>query len=187
MIAYAYKANTGGSNPPTAADTEHTVMLLLERGEAKRRIGELLGLPAGLASKYINEVKSKAARAKLLRAEAAVVDGGLTAPKAAEQYNVDVEKLKEELSGKKRKQKQNGIEDSQRKLTQLFKSMGQKNAAMLRQILVMFEDADVTERQVAKVFDHLESLQKQAARAVADWKKRFEVLKSPTTKVAKIA
>lgn len=84
MIAYAYKANTGGSLPPTPQDTEHTIMLLLEHGETMKRIGELLGLPAGMARKYISSVKSKISRQKLMKAAAAITDGGLTVAKAAE-------------------------------------------------------------------------------------------------------
>lgn len=34
LIAEAYKANTGGSKPPTKEDTEHVVGLLLKRGRA---------------------------------------------------------------------------------------------------------------------------------------------------------
>lgn len=94
MIAYAYKANTGGSLPPTPQDTEHTIMLLLEHGETMKRIGELLGLPAGMARKYISSVKSKTSRQKLMKAAAAVTDGGLTVAKAAEQYEVDADALR---------------------------------------------------------------------------------------------
>lgn len=97
LIAEAYKANIGGSLPPTPQDTEHTIMLLLDRDETMKRIAELLGLPAGMARKYINSVKSKTSRQKLMNAASAVTDGGLTVAKAAEQYGVELEKLKEIL------------------------------------------------------------------------------------------
>lgn len=171
MIAHAYKANTGGSLPPTKQDTEHTIGLLIERGESIKRIGELLGLPASLARTYVSQVRSRIARAKLLRAAAAITEGGLTLAKAAEQHGVELEKLKEFLSGKRRKK--NGITEIHRGLTSLYKSVGQKNAALLRSLIEKYEDGDVTELQVEEIFSHVEKAQSGSARSVADWKKRF--------------
>ena len=177
LIAEAYRANVGGALPPSPQDTEHTVMLLLERGETtKKRIGELLGLPSGMARRYVTEVQSKLARSKIQRAVAAVTDGGLTVGKAAEQYDVDPEKLKETLSGSRRKHRQ-GIADTQRALTQLYRSVSQKNASALRRMVEKFDDGDVTEKQMTGIFDHIEKLQKQSARAVTEWRKRFEAKK----------
>jgi hypothetical protein len=183
LIAKAYRANIGGSLPPTPQDTEHTIMLLLERGEAKKRIGELLSLPAGMARKYISSVQSKASRQKLMRAAAAVTDGGLTVAKAAEQHNVDMEKLKEVLSGKKHKRKW-GIAEVQRKLTKLYRSVSQTNARCIRSLLEKHEDGDVTEKQVRDIFAHFDNLQKQSSRSVAEWKKRFEAMSVNNTKNA---
>ncbi len=175
MIAYAYKANTGGSLPPSPQDTEHTIMLMLERGETRKHIGELLNLPSGMARRYINDVQSKASRAKLQRAVAAVTDGGLTVAKAAEQYGVDPDKLKEVLSGHRKKHKQ-GVAEIQRGLTKTYKSLGSRNAALVRGILDKYEDGDVTEKQVREILVHIEQLQKKSSRAIGDWKKRFDAL-----------
>lgn len=175
LIAKAYQSNIGGSLPPTPQDTEHTVMLLLERGEAMKRIGDLLGLPAGMARRYVAEVKSKTARAKLQRAVAAVTDGGLTVTRAAEQYDVDHGKLKEALSGRKREVKW-GIAEVQRNLTKSYRSAAQKNAALIRGLLEKYEDGDVTSRQVRDIIRHIEQLQKRANRSILDWEKRFDAL-----------
>jgi hypothetical protein len=183
MIAYAYKANTGGSLPPTLQDTEHTIMMLLERGEAMKRIGELLGLPAGMARKYINSVKSKTSRQKLMKAASAITDGGLTVAKAAEQYEVDADALKQVLSGHKRKHKM-GVAEVQRGLTKTYKSLSSKNAALIRSLLEKYEDGDVTERQVREIFAHIEQLQKRSTRAVSDWKKRFDAANGKPAKAS---
>lgn len=175
MIAYAYKANTGGSLPPTPEDTEHTILLLLEQGEPKKQIGDLLGLPAGMARRYVAEVQSKAARAKMQRAAAAITDGGLTVAQAAENYGVDADKLKETLSGH-RKRNARGITEIQRGLTRSYKSLGSKNAALIRSLLEKYEDGDVTEKQVGDILDHIEQLQKKAVRAVTDWRHRFATM-----------
>lgn len=186
LISEAYKANTGGSKPPTPADTEHTVALLLERGETMKRIGELLALPTGMARRYANEVKSRMNRAKLQAAARAVTDGGLTVAKSAEQYEVDAEKLKEILSGHRRKHKQ-GIQELQRTLTSTHKSLSLRNASAVKKILEKYEDGDVTEKQVRDVFKHIEDLQKNAARSMADWKKRFEGMNGTHKAAEKVA
>lgn len=181
IIAEAYKANVGGSLPPTPQDTEHTIMLLVSCGETMKRIGELLGLPAGMARKYVNSVKSKISRQKLMKAASAVTEGGLTVAKAAEQYEVEPEKLKEILSGHKQKHKQ-GISEIQRGLTRTHKSLSQRNAALIRNLLNKYEDGDVNEQQVREIFSHIEQLQKRASRAISDWKKRFDSANSKPTK-----
>lgn len=173
VIAMAYQANCGGSLPPTTQDTEHTVKLLLDRGETIKRIAELLALPPGMARKYINEVKSKVTRAKLARAADAITEGGLTVAKAAEEYDVDPNKLKEVLSGHRRKNRQ-GIAEVHRTLTKQQKSASSRTAALLKRVIEQYEDGDVTEHQVREIFMHLDQGHKRSARTLVDWKKRFE-------------
>lgn len=173
IISEAFKSNLGGALPPTPEDTEHAVELLLKRGESKKRIAELLALPIGMAKKFVTDVQSRMNRVKKQQAAAAVTEGGLTMQQAATKYDIDIEQLRDFMSGFKKKNKQ-GIDALQRTLTVLYKSLGQKNAASLRRTIEKFEDGDVTEKQVREIFVHLEQLQKKSARAVADWKRRFE-------------
>lgn len=173
LIAQAYRANTGGSKPPTLADTEHTISILLERGESMVNIAKLLGLPTNMTRRYAQEVKSRMSRAKLVRAATAVTDGGLTIAKAAEKEGVDLDKLKEMLSGRRNKQKW-GMPQVKRELTKLYRSIGSKNASTMRRLLDKYQDGDVTEKQVREVFSQLKALQKRSARSITDWEKRFE-------------
>jgi hypothetical protein len=173
LITMAYLANVGGALPPTKEDTEHTILLLLERNVAVKQIGERLGLPASVARKYINEVRSRAARLKLQKAAAGVTEGGLTVAKAAEQYEVEPEKLKEHLSGTRRKSK-NGVEEIQRCITGAYKSLSMRNSSLIRTLINKYEDGDVTEKQVREIFEHLDDVHKRAARVIMDWKNRFE-------------
>ena len=175
MIAYAYRANTGGSKPPTPADTEHTIMLLIQQNEGMKRIGELLGLPTSLARRYATEVKSRMNRAQLQRAAGAVTEGGLTVTKAAAQYDVDPEKLKEILSGHIHKVK-NGVAECQRNLSTLYKSVGLKNARLLKSLIEKYEDGDVNAKQMLEIFKHLEDLQKKSSKVTVDWKARFQAI-----------
>lgn len=172
LIAAAYRANCGGSLPPRAQDTEHVVRLLLARNENGKTIADLLGLPYGIARKLAANVRSKDERAAVQRAAMAVTDAGLTIPQAAEQYHADEEKVRTALGGKGRKHKK-GIEEMQRGLTSQHKTLGLKNAALLRSLLEKYEDGDISVRQVNDIFEHLENLQKRQVRTLVDWKKRF--------------
>jgi ParB-like chromosome segregation protein Spo0J len=174
MIAYAYKRNTGGSLPPTAEDTNHTVMLLLQRKESMKHIGELLGIPVSLARKYANEVKSRMDRATMQAAIFSITNEGLNCKEASEKYGVDPKKLKDAISGKKQKQKQEGVGDIMRMLTDQHKSLGLKMASANKRLLEKYEDSDVTKEQVMQVFEHIKQLQKRHERTFNDLVKRFE-------------
>lgn len=181
LIAEAYKANVGGALPPTREDTEHTIMVLLEKEVPKRQIAEMLAIPPSMARKYVNEVQSKMKRATLQKAVDAVAHGGLNVPKAAEQYSVDEDALREVLSGTRRKNKK-GLPDIKRELTRQFKSSGQKTAAVLRKLSDKLEDSDVTPKQVREILDHVDHLLKTAGRTLGDWRKRFEARGVPADK-----
>ncbi len=175
MIAYAFKKNAGGSLPPSAADTEHVIMLLFERGETQKKIAERLGLPTTLVRKYIQFVRSKIARQKIQKAISAVVDCGLTIAQAAQKYEVEINKLKDALSGRRKKQKQ-GLPQVKSDVTRSHKSLSSRNAALMRNLFEKYEDGDLTESQVNEIFAQIQSLQKRAVRTLSDWQKRFTAL-----------
>ena len=172
LITQAYQANAGGSLPPTKSDTEHTIRMLLDRGMAQKNIPNAIGLPSKMVRRFISDIASKMARKKLMDAVAAVAEGGLTVAKAAEQYEVDVDQLKAEISGRRKKVKM-GVKEMSARLTTTYRSLGTKNASLMRSIMEKFEDGDVTEKQVVSIFEDLERLQKNSAKAIADWRKRF--------------
>jgi len=176
LIVRAFKANTGGSLPPTRQDTEHTIMLLIDRGVPKKQIGDSLGLPAGMARRYIEEVQSRAKRAQLLRAAAAVAEKDVTVSQAADDYKVDIDDLKEVMSGRRRKQRRGGVAQARRTLTTTYRSLASKNAALLRGILEKFKDGEVSKKQVEDLLDHLESLQRLAAKTLTERRGRFTAM-----------
>ena len=97
----------------------------------------------------------------------------LCAEKGLVVHGVDIDKLKEILSGRRRGIKQ-GVVEVQRIMTRTYKSVSQKNAQALRKLLEKYEDGDVTEKQMREIFTKLKTLQKQSSRSVSDWEKRFE-------------
>ncbi len=171
FIAEAFKANLGGSRPPTPADTEHTITLLVEREEPIDRISKLLGLPASMVRKYVQEVKSRLNRAKLQRAAAAVVDGSLNVSQAAEKFKVDSRALKQILSGRTKKKDVSML----KAISSGYKSVASRNYKFILKMIQSYEDGDVTEKEVTKLLDHIENLQQRASETLQDWRKRFEL------------
>ncbi len=177
LIAMAYNANTGGALPPTKEDTEHTIRLMLEQGVGEKKIKKMLNVPTSLGRKWIDNVKSKLNRQKMMAALDAISEGGLTAKQATDKYNVPLDKLKEALSGRRKKKgKEDGVSNLKKELTQRFRSISQQNAATLRKLLQKVEDADISPKQADEIIAHLEKLQIKSARNVDDWKKRFRAV-----------
>ncbi len=172
MIAYAFRKNCTGTMTPSMGDIDHTIESLLERKQSNKAIAEGLALPLPMVRQRIQQVNERLSRAKLLRAAAAITDGGLTVKAATEQYGVDIDKLKEHLSGR-RKKAGNGISELQRSLTFNYRSIGQKNANAFRKLTEQYDDGDVTEKQVWEILSHLKDLQRKSTRNLADWETRW--------------
>lgn len=180
LVAFALKCNMGGSMPPSKADFEHVIKELLNRGLPKKQLTDTLPmLPGSLVRKYLKDVESRMHRAQLAKAATAVAEGGLNVPTAATQYNVEEKDLKAILSSTTKRKSKNGIEELEREFSGRFRANGNRTAASLRKILEMYQDGDVSHKQVLKVFTHLEHLLKRESRAVAGWRKRFDALEAP--------
>jgi transposase-like protein len=174
LIAMAYNANTGGALPPTKEDTEHTIRLLLGQNVSEKKIKEMLEVPNSLSRKWIDNVKSKINRKKLMTALDAISEGGLTAKQAADKYGIPPNKLKEALSGRrKKKYEEDAVSAMKKELSKRFSSFNQQTAHMLGKLLKLVEDADVTPKQANDIINDLEKKQANSARNVAKWKKRF--------------
>jgi hypothetical protein len=185
MIAYAYKSNTGGPKPPTPQDTEHTVKLLIERKQTIKQISELLALPIGMTRRYVAELKSRMSRATLQKAVDLVVNEGLSVAKAAHQQGVDLDKLKEALSGKQKKLGA-GLPEIIAGFSKRYQSLGQKNTAAIKKVRDMYEDGDATEKQIHAFFKHVQKLHSKGERSLADALNRFEAdVKSAKADVSK--
>lgn len=172
LISRAYQCNTGGSMPPSRADTEHTIGLLLDRGVTHKRIGELLGLPKAMARSYIDQVRSRINRMNLQRAAAAVANEGMTLPDAAAKFKVDLTALKTFIAGGRRKQKK-GVGEIKLALTASHKSMAAKNARLLRSALDLFTEGEINAEEFEQVLSQLDEHATRHQRTIQDWRKRF--------------
>ncbi len=184
LIVKAYLCNVGGALPPRPKDTEHVVMQLLELGETKKRIGELLQLPTGLARKYVNNVESRMKRTKLIRAADDLADSKrMTIEEAAETHKVDADDLQQMLKNRRTKKKASA--EIQGIMSKMFKSLGMKIANNFRNVLDEYQDGDIPEKKVREIFKHLEHLQKRSARTASEWENRFDAMSKPQKKNGK--
>lgn len=181
LIVFALQCNMGGGLPASKDDIEHTIQGLLDRGVSKKDLVAVLApMPEKLVKTYLKELESRNKRAKLTKAASAIVDGGLSLGKAAEQYNVDQDELKVLLSGRtRRKGAKNGVGEMQSLFSKTYQAQGSRTAKTLRRLLEMYSDGDVTHKQVLDMFKHLDHLIKQARRAIDGHRKRFDAMEAP--------
>jgi len=182
FIAAAYAANAGGSKPPTPADTEHTIELLVERDQSVQQIADALNLPSGLIRNYVTEIKSRLNHAKLQRAANAVVNGKFNVPDAATEFKVNQGALKKLLQGKTRKKKE-GLDGMMSAITKGYKSALMRNHKYIKSLTQAFEDGDVEEKHVLRIFNHIEQKHKDGLRNLDEWRQRFAVKTKEASKI----
>lgn len=176
LIAYAYKANTGGSKPPTREDTEHVIRQLVEEKMGIHGIAEVLGLPFSIVRKYVDNVKSKVQRQKIVAAINDIADGKMTAAEAAKKQGIDEDKVREALSGRKRKTRKSEIGDLERELSNKYRSFTPTINAIFKQLHRKIEDADLSLNQALKIAAHVKKLQARALRHTDDWEARLRAI-----------
>lgn len=170
LIARAYRANSGGPLPPTEADSEHTVRILLQNKTSLRRIAELLGLPAGLTRRYVCDIQSKDQKKKLQLARDAIACDGLTVAQAAAKYEVEQGTLKRFIGGKK-EGKKDSVEIKQGILT-AQRAMTIKVSNLLKKAKALFEDGTVTAKDIHELEEVMEDGLRKQRRLISNWKRR---------------
>lgn len=185
LIAASYRYNVGGSMPPTISDTQHTIEAMLDAGASKKKIGDLLDLPALVARKYIETVEQAVKRRRVNKAAHDVAERSLTLPEAAEINNVTVDELKARMGvkpGRKKKEKNDfvgaGLNACSRKHRGLSSSRGKYLAELVKRVI----ESEVTPQQALDVLDALGKMARQDIRTVEDWRKRLALRVNGTVK-----
>ncbi len=173
LIAVAYRANAGGALPPTRQDTEHTISLLVERNTTVKRISEILGLPTSMVRDYVKEVKAKIERRAIQNALRDITVDGLTVQQAADKNGINVEKVKNAIAPKRKKERKQAVSEIKRRLTALHRSSNLKETNIYKKMAEGFEDGDLTQVHVNEVLEHIGQLQRRSAKTHEDWKKRL--------------
>ncbi len=172
IIARAHQLNAGGALPPTQRDMEHTISLLLARRVGKRRIPDMLGLPKGMARRFIENVEARMKQKALNQALTAVSSGEVTAVAAAEEFDVDVADLKNAIRGKRKKEK-DALNDKMKGIRSLYNGLTRRTKALAKVATEMCLDGQVSVARVEKIFEQLGDLRGKQTRVQADAKRRF--------------
>lgn len=173
LIAAAFRANLKATLPMSIGDRKHTIRALLRNKVKKSEIPALLGLPVGVARDYINKVQEELTQAKIREAVKSVIEEGLTVATASEKHAVSVDRVKEAIAGVKQRTKK-GIPQAKRELSALYRSLGLRQAKILRDVTVDFIDGNASQDQVGEIFDHVAHLHQQAGWTLNNRRKRFE-------------
>lgn len=180
LIIRALEDNMGGPLPPSGADINHTIRLLLEEGVSRKRIIDELSrrvsLPRNFLRRHIDDVQSEMAKVRLRLAVDAVVDGGLTVPQAAKRHNVNVDTLRAHLKNIKRKKSTLGLDELKAGLSNRYKGLSNVNAALSKKLIADYRDGEATEKHVRNVLDHIAHLIDGMRKAHRGWIRRLEAL-----------
>ncbi|MFA6459191.1 MAG: ParB N-terminal domain-containing protein [Candidatus Paceibacterota bacterium] len=192
-IIEALQRNVGGSLPPTHADVNHTMEILLTSGESRKSIIEMMsariGFPPKLVSRHLDEVQSNLAKARLKKAAHAVVNDGKTVHEAATEQGVKLETLKTFLktdaeSGDDRATSVNQVKAYlSTQFRTLQGSMGQVLAKVLREL----KDGILEPDEASEVMRHVNKLTARQNHHHDEWVKRFESHVGTTNKVTQMS
>ena len=178
LIIQALKANVGGSLPPSKADIQLTIKILLEKKVTQKwiisQIHEMVGFPKSLVRRWLDNVHSELSKAKKVRALNAVTEGGMTVPDAAKEFGVDPETIKDAIRGKRKKAGELGANAIKGGITTKFKSLWASNGRLLRKLSQGYEDGEVTKECLQDVLAHIEHQVKNLTDNSLAWQRRLE-------------
>jgi hypothetical protein len=176
LYAESLKANWGGAKPPTRQDIRHTIQRMLESGATFNRVRAALAfLPPSVFRRYAADAMSSIGKHKMLMALEAIA-GGMKLPAAAEKYGIDPEKLRDAITGQKKKGKTTQIMLSENKMfvTNALRSANQKVAGKMKALLVKVEDSEMPVHVMMDIIEAWESSVSASQHRIKDWKERLQ-------------
>jgi hypothetical protein len=172
LLCEAFKSNYGGPRPPSRDDIEFTIEQLLAEGMGLARLAEKLPFPKSLVRRYISNVQSNLRKRKVSQATAAIVDGNMTVAKAAEKFGVEVDDLKDVISGKRKKRV--GVGDLKGNVTSRMRGTSLKNMSVIRKAFDAYDDGTMSEKNVRQLLAHIAAAIKQMEKSHHGWEARFD-------------
>lgn len=175
LLMDAYTENLGGALPPTYQDTVFVIRQLLESGLKGKEVGAMFApyYPPSAIRRYLSDAYSAVMKARMLRAKNAVAQGQMKVDEAAEKFAVDVDALRQEITGARRKKRSGGVPEIKSASSTKATSYSQYINTTLRYLVDRYEDGEVTEEQVKNVLEHFEKLNARTAKTIANWRDRF--------------
>lgn len=182
LLIEALSDNSGGALPPTASDIKHVIKQLIELGVTRGRIANkveaLTPFPRKFVLRYIDDVQSDIAHARLRKAVRLVLEDEATVASAAKECEVDVATLRKELNRGKGTETKSDYDQRQTiaAITSRFKSISLVNGNVVSSLIKSYEAGEVSEAQVVEVLEKISGNIKRMQQSHDDWRKRFEAL-----------
>jgi ParB-like chromosome segregation protein Spo0J len=180
LIMDAMADNLGGALPPTEADLQFVIKQLLEGGMSRPkildRLCEITPFPRKLVTRYLDNVQSEMARARLRQAVNAVVNDEKSVKVAAEEHNVDLDSLRSALKRDAAPSGDFNLHGTLKEVTGRFMSTSQKNANLLKGMIKDFEDGNLSRDNVNAVLTKITNNIKRMAQSHNDWVTRFDAM-----------
>lgn len=176
QILEALTSNMGGSLPPTQADMRLAIQNMLAAGLRQGAIVAGISLlPASTVKRYIKEAQSSMVKQKLRLAVDAVAND-MTIPAAAAKFSVSIESLKLEITGKKRKDKEEymALPKIKAGISNRNTTYSHQQAKMFQGIMQAFTDGDMPFKEAMDAVDHAEKVVLGQVQNIAGWRMRFE-------------
>lgn len=176
-ILAALQCNMGGALPPTHADINHTIRVLLSEGQSRREIisdlSDKLGFPKKMIQAQVDEVQSNLVKARLNSAVSAVTRGE-TVHQAAERYQVNLETLQKKLSPAEEENGRPSLNVLKSHFSQECTSFSRTIASNMTRVVRDIGDGLLSDEEVEDLKNHLEKLHKRSNECMANWILRLE-------------
>lgn len=179
LMMEAYSSNVGGALPPTAKDTIFLMKQFIESGMKTKELGGLFApyYPPSVVRRYVSDAYSAVNKSRMQRAVSAVIGSRMTVNESATEHNVDLDDLKKEIGGARRKNRRTGLTEIKAVASARYRGHSQKTQSLLRHMLDDFEDGKLDEKDVEAIFKLVEKFNTTAVQNLKNWRERFAARK----------
>ena len=179
FLMRAFAANVGGPFAPTRGDIIFVMKQLFGDGLREARIREMFAphFPPSVTRAYLTDARSELYQQSLRNAVSAVTSENMTVAQAAEKFGLDLEKLQDEIGGRKRKGRKINATAIKANISNLARSTSTRNVSSFRDLLRRYEDSEVSHAIVLEVLLHAKRLHIDGAKRIDSWLERLEALK----------
>lgn len=174
-VIIGVEENVNGPLTPTDEDYQVALNVLLRANVPRRHIMEIFPLPKGYVIKLLHDLQSRETKLALNRAVAAVL-AGMSIPKAAEKFKVDISSVKSRMAPRKQTERiKTNYTEFTGGFSQRFKKFSLMNAADYRKMIDAYDNGHLSAEEVRKLFYNVNKSFQTAVAALENWRTRFEV------------
>jgi ParB-like chromosome segregation protein Spo0J len=179
MILEAILQNLGGSLPPTMADLEHDVELLLDLKMTRAEILENFPLPVSVTSKIYKLVLSKIYKRTIRKAAEEVLASTSTVKAAAEKYKVKLEDLKWTLKNRDAENRGDIVANMLKAMETRVRSLGSALGQHCKILVEAYEAGEIQRNDVERFLYRMKASVKHIPANAANIETRLRACMEP--------